>query len=138
LQSLGCLFWSAERVVGDGFSDADGEASGTEPAGAGALYFAEAEERYGEHGGFCLLCEQANAGAKRLERAVVRAVAFREDEHGVTSIECAASVLEAAAKAAETRQWEDVEEKSQEPVGDGHERVEDGVCGGAPLADGAV
>ncbi len=61
-------------------------------------------------------------------------MAFGEDEHGVAAVEGASGVLEAAAEAAQARQGKDVEEHGEEPVGDGHERVEEGVFGTAAAA----
>ncbi len=55
--------------------------------------------------------------------------------HGVAAVERAACMLEAAPKASEARQREDVEEYRDQPVRDGQKRVEERVGRAAATAE---
>ena len=70
------------------------------------------------------LPEEACAGLERLEFGIVRAAAFGKDNDVVAMIDGFAGMLKTAPESTELRQWENIEQASDQPISEWCEEVE--------------
>lgn len=121
---LGCEL----RVGGNRFTDTDLENVGAEPALLPLFEVAQAPQRNRQNRGMRFACEQSNAGAEGLQRAVVRLMSFGKDEHVIAAVHGLACVGEAAPEARSTRQGKDIEERRDDEVLEGGDKIQQPVA----------